>query len=217
MSRHFLPALRGRFGDWAYYSCLMSLRDLSERVTFAEEIHKSKGLSQLIQRQLKSGRSRDIAKYLKTNTERFFNSLVVAVYGGDPAWHQLDEIRPQKKSELDIAAVSEDAIASIGFLSFTGEEQLFALDGQHRLAGIQLAVKSDATLGEDEVSVIFVSHQNTEKGLRRTRRLFTTLNKTAKAVSKGEIIALDESDADTTPEEDIECGPICIEPTTLDR
>jgi len=28
----------------------------------------------------------------------------------------------------------------------------------------------------------------------RTRRLFTTLNKTAKAVTKGEIIALDEDD-----------------------
>ena len=46
----------------------------------------------------------------------------------------------------------------------------------------------------DEVSVIFVGHKDTQQGLERTRRLFTTLNKTARPVSKGEIIALDEDD-----------------------
>ena len=46
----------------------------------------------------------------------------------------------------------------------------------------------------DEISVIFVGHKDTKKGLERTRRLFTTLNKTARPVSKGEIIALDEDD-----------------------
>ena len=46
----------------------------------------------------------------------------------------------------------------------------------------------------DEVSVIFVAHKETENGLERTRRLFTTLNKTARPVSKGNIIALDEDD-----------------------
>lgn len=191
--RRYLPSLRGRFGDWAYYSCLMSLRELAVRVSFAQEIHTSKALSDLIQRELREGRSNDIATYLKTNKERFFNSLVVAVYGGDPAWHELDRISPQSP-DFDVKEVTEDAIASIGFLSFTGEEKLFALDGQHRLAGIQEALKEDSDLGDDEVSVIFVSHQKTVAGLRRTRRLFTTLNKTARPVTKGEIIALDESD-----------------------
>src|SRR5271166_2912291 len=129
MTRRYLPALRGLFGDWAYYSCLMSLQELAERVSFAEEIHKSKALSDMFQRQLKEGRSSEIAQYLKTNPERFFNSLVVAVYGGDPAWHQLDEIKPQG-GDIDPRDVSEGAVASIGFLSFTGEEKLFALDGR---------------------------------------------------------------------------------------
>lgn len=171
----------------------MSLREVGKRVKFAEDIHKNKQLSQLIQRELKRSRAQDIADYLKTNDERFFNSLVVAVYGGDPAWHQLDDVKAES-GDIDIDDVSSDAIASIGFLSFTGKERLFALDGQHRLAGIQLAIKEKPQLAEDEVSVIFVSHKDTENGIRRTRRLFTTLNKTAKPVSKGEIIALDESD-----------------------
>jgi len=78
MKRRFLPALRGIFGDWAYYSCLMSLTELSARVTFAKEIHKSKELSALIQRELKRTRAKEIAEYLQNNPERFFNSLVVA-------------------------------------------------------------------------------------------------------------------------------------------
>ena len=193
MARQFLPALRGVFGDWAYYTCLMSLADIAARVKFADQIHQSKALSDLIQRKLKDARADDIAAYLKSNPERFFGSLVVAVYGGDPAWHELDEIKPQHK-DFKASEVSEDAVASLGFLSFTGEEDLFALDGQHRLAGIQKAIVGQEELSEDEVSVIFVSHRKDAAGMRRTRALFTTLNKTAKPVNKSETIALDESD-----------------------
>ncbi|MEE4537305.1 MAG: DNA sulfur modification protein DndB, partial [Erythrobacter sp.] len=80
-------------------------------------------------------------------------------------------------------------------LYLAGGETLFALDGQHRLSGIKKAVSEKATVGEEQISVIFVSHKLSTAGRQRTRKLFTTLNKTAKAVNKSEIIALDESDA----------------------
>lgn len=195
MTRKYLPALRGRLGDWAYYSCLMPLGQLAARVGFVQDIHKSAALSDLIQRELKEGRSTEIARYLVTTEERFFNSLVIAVYGGDPAWHQLSDLRAATTgADFEVDAVDEDVIASIGFLSFTGREKLFALDGQHRLAGVKKAIAINAKLAEEEVSVIFVAHKTTRAGRIRTRRLFTTLNKTARPVSKGEIIALDESD-----------------------
>ena len=171
----------------------MQLGVLADRVSFANELHKNKALSQLIQRQLREGRSTEIAHYLNSNPERFFNSLVVAVYGGEPSWSALDAVRPNS-TDLDVNDLSEDAIASIGFLGLSGDEALFALDGQHRLAGIEEALKSNPALAKDEISVIFVAHGNDEKGLRRTRGLFTTLNKTARPVDKGEIIALDEAD-----------------------
>lgn len=193
MKRRYLPALRGIFGDWAYYSCVMSLREVADRVSFADEIHKSKELSKLIQRELRTSRTGDIANYLETEKERFFNSLVVAVYGGDPAWHGLSEVTPEA-DDFQADEVSEQALSTLGFLSLTGEEKLFALDGQHRLAGIQAAVKGSEEVADDEVSVIFVSHHNDRAGLIRTRQLFTTLNKTARRVSKGETIALDEAD-----------------------
>lgn len=188
-----LPALRGMMGDWIYYSCLMNLADLSNRVRYADEVHKNKSLSDMIQRQIKSNRGKQIADYLSTQPERFFNSLVVATYGGQPNWHALSNVKA--KSKDDLSGLKEEQIASVGFLTLQGDEKLFALDGQHRLAGIKKAIQDGLKQDPmDEVSVIFVAHKATAKGLERTRRLFTTLNKTAKPVSKGEIIALDEDD-----------------------
>lgn len=189
----YLPALRGHFGDWIYYSCLMPLEQVAGRVQFADEIHKSKKLSEMIQRELRKGRSRDIAKYLKTQPERFFNSLVIAVYGGEPAWHEFGNIKAEH-SDVSMGDIPESARHSVGFLSLTGEEKMFAVDGQHRLSGIKKAVAELAGLGAEEVSIVLVGHKGTAQGLRRSRRLFTTLNKTAAPVSKGEIIALDEDD-----------------------
>ncbi len=190
--RYYLPALRGRFGDWAYYSTLMPLNQVETRVDYADVIHVKRNLSDMIQRELKAGRAREIADYLLANQDRFFNSLVVAVYGGTPQWHPFDV----KPISMDIAVddLDETSRDSVGYLSLTGEEKLYALDGQHRLAGIKRALATDRSLEDQELSVIFVAHDNSPEGMRRTRKLFTTLNKHAKAVKKSEIIALDESD-----------------------
>lgn len=189
-----LPALRGVIGNWVYYSCLVGLDEIAQRVRFADEIHKSKQLSGMIQRKLQSTRSTQIANYIKTQPERFFNSLVVATYGGKPDWHAITSIN-SKASNNELSNVSEEVLESVGFLTFHGDEKLFALDGQHRLAGIKRAVQDGLPEDQtDEVSVIFVAHKVTPQGLEKTRRLFTTLNKTARPVSKGDIIALDEDD-----------------------
>ncbi len=191
-----LPALRGIMGDWVVYSCLMDIEALAARVHFAKEIHKNEFLSDMIQRQLKVGRSTQIAQYLKTQQERFFNSLVIATYGGQPNWHALSDVKSRSESkDNELENLSKETIASVGFLTLRGDEKLFALDGQHRLAGIKKAINDGLNQDPyDEVSVIFVAHKKTANGLRRTRRLFTTLNKTARPVSKGDIIALDEDD-----------------------
>lgn len=191
MEALFIPALRGIFGDWVYYSCLMPAQVVASRINYAEELHKSKKLSELIQREIKKKRGVEIAKYLETEKEKFFNSLVVAVYGGQPDWFEFG-ITSQNK-EVSVDDIPDYAIHSFGFIYMAGSEKLFALDGQHRLAGIK-KVFSDGKPIEDEISVILVAHKETLKGRERTRRLFTTLNKTAIPVSKGEKIALDEND-----------------------
>ena len=93
-----------------------------------------------------------------------------------------------------VSQEEEAAIESVGFLTLRGDEKLFPLDGQHRLAGIKRAMRDGVTHSDDAVSVIFLGHRNTADGLEATRRLFTTLNKTARPVSKSAVIALDEDD-----------------------
>lgn len=189
-----LPALRGIMGNWIYYSCLMSIEEIGKRVSYADEIHKNKKLSDMIQRSLKAVRSEQISEYIRTQDERFFNSLVVATYGGQPNWNAIDNLRSKGREDF-VGGLSEETVNSVGFLSLNGSEKLFALDGQHRLSGIKKAIRAGLDQDPpDDLSVIFVAHKTSPKGLQRTRRLFTTLNKTAKPVSKGDIISLDEDD-----------------------
>lgn len=171
------------------------MEQVAHRVNYAKEIHNSKKLSDLIQRELdEKTRAGQIGDYLIKNQDRFFNSLVVAVYGGDPDWHEFHTLRAVA-NDIDVEELPYSVRYGVGYLSFSGEEKLFAVDGQHRLAGIRNALKTNAELKQEELSIIVVAHHTDERGMRRTRKLFTTLNKTAQPVSKSEIIALDEADA----------------------
>lgn len=189
-----LPAIKGVMGNWVYYSCLMQLSEVSDRIRFADEVHTHNRLSEMIQRSIDKTRIQEISDYIRLQPQRFFNSLVVAVYGGQPNWHALFNIR-NKESDHLLAKLRPETMNSVGFLTLRGDEKLFALDGQHRLAGMK-AIKESGfqPASDDEISVILVSHEESPAGLVRTRRLFTTLNKTGRKVTKGDIIALDEDD-----------------------
>lgn len=189
-----LPSLRGSFGSWIFYSCLMPIDELSTRVRFAEEIHPDKALSELIQRRLTGARAKQIASYLASAPDRFFNSLVLATYAGAPEWLEVGNLRSSSQPNI-LKEISERARDSIGFLRLSGAEKIFALDGQHRLAGIRQALADGTKLEDELVPVLIVGHKKDKAGKQRTRRLFTTLNKTAIPVQKADIIALDEDDA----------------------
>jgi DNA sulfur modification protein DndB len=191
--RIFLPSLQGRFGDWLYYIALMSLDELKARVSYARELQNNVRLSDFIQRRLDDAKRKgEIAEFLLENSDRFFNSVVVGVHGGDPQWHPLDvQVRTAAHKLEDIKEADREVV---GYLELVGTERLFALDGQHRLAGIREALNREPRIGKDQISVIFVSHKDTALGKRRTRNLFIMLNKRAVPVKRPDIIALDEVD-----------------------
>lgn len=191
-----LPALQANFGDWVYYSVIMPLSEVKERIGFAREIHSNERLGELIQRQLQDygsrgfNRANQIAQYLTTNDARFFNSIVVGIYGGNPLWHPF-MVEPHtnfSKEKLDYLEAKD----RVGFLELQGDEQMFAIDGQHRVAGIKRALDTDDYKNEDTLTVLFVSHKNSIEGIKRTRRLFVDLNKHSIPVGKKDIIILDE-------------------------
>lgn len=186
--------MRGVMGDWIYYVTLLPFSEACERIKKTDEVHKSHLLREMIQRAL-TPRSKTIATYLKSQPQRFFNAVVIGVYGGQPEWHGIQV----KQSEFfDPSTLSDRVAESLGILTLRGDEKLFAIDGQHRIEGVkeyrrEIGEKRLSEL-EDEICAIFVAHSNTPTGLQRTRRLFSTLNRYAKPVSFSEIIGLDEDD-----------------------
>jgi len=196
-----LPCLKGRIGDWLYYSSTISFKEIANRVKLPSEIDKKYNdptlrLGEWIQRDISKKRIEPITQYLINQKERFFNSIVLGIYDGEPSWQELqikveNELIDNRLSEKELRHFSE----TFGILTLNGEESIFAIDGQHRIMGIRNAKNSNPKKFEyDEVSVIFIAHKTDDNGRQRTRRLFSTLNRYAKPVNKGEIIALSEDD-----------------------
>ena len=214
MKNELIPALRACMGDWVYYVTFLRMEQIAERISIAQEIHSSKVLKDMIQRQI-TDRSKQISDYLLKQPQRFFNALIVGVYGGSPDWYELD-IRTNHL--FDAEALPRELDGVLGFLRLDGTEILFAIDGQHRVEGIKQALQENAELKQEEVSTIFVAHRNDPVGMERTRRLFTTLNRYAKPVSKSEIVALDEDDIlAITTRELVEKHPLFQEKISLSK
>lgn len=189
-----LPALKGIIGDWVYYVTLLPFREVRKRIRRTRDIHEARELEDWLQRDL-TDRGDEIADYLAIQKECFFNGVVVGVYGGAPQWYPLSL---QPSTFLDPITVGESVEAGMGILKLTGNEKLFALDGQHRVEGVKRLVDR---IGEeafekrpDELCAIFVAHKKSHSGMQRTRRLFSTLNRRVQPVSFTELIILDEDD-----------------------
>ena len=177
-----IPAIRGVIGNMVYYTTTLTFNQVAERVKkIDDELHTSTSLKEQLQRALTSN-YQSISDYIISQKEHFFNSLVLAIYDGDPEWN-----------EMEVNFKGEDYY-SMGFLKLNGEEKIFPVDGQHRVEGIKDALKRSPKLGEESISVILIGHHKNKAGMEKTRRIFSTLNRYAKPVSPGDIIALDEDD-----------------------
>lgn len=178
-----IPAIRSKMGIWFYYVSSLSFENVAQYVSpIDDELHHSELLSGMIQRSI-TFNYKNIANYLETQEERFFNSLILAVYNGQPKWN---EIRTQDED-------GEDNY-NLGIITLTNDVKIFPVDGQHRVAGIKKAIEDNPDMKSERVPVIFIGHSTDEIGMQRTRRMFSTLNRYAKPVSLRDIIALDEDD-----------------------
>jgi DNA sulfur modification protein DndB len=178
-------------GDWWYYVTTMTFDEVRSRVKKVDDIHERRELKTWIQRELRPERLAQISEYLRSQKQHFFNAIVVGIYRGEPDWYPIQVGRNLAMPTLRPPERSRD---SFGFLYLNGEEEIFAIDGQHRVEGIKSAIGHKTSLTTDQQCMIFVAHTETEKGRARTRRLFSTLNKYARPVSKGELVALSEDD-----------------------
>ncbi len=178
-----LPAIRAKIGTWTYYMSTMTFEQVANRVEkIDDQLHKSNSLKELIQRSLTKN-FESIKEYINNQPERFFNSIVLAVYDDSPNWVEVE------------LKYEDEEYFNLGFLDFSGTEKLFPVDGQHRVEGIKAALKENDDLKNEQIGVLFIGHSKDEIGMQKSRRLFTTLNRYAKPVTMDDIIALDEDDS----------------------
>ncbi len=181
-----LPAIKTKMGDWTYYTSTMTFAQIKELVDpMDDEIYQSDSLKEALQRSI-TDNYLNIKNYILYQPEHFFNSLVLAIYDGRPNWIEV---------ELELEG---ETFYNLGFLTLDGNENIFPVDGQHRVEGIKAALSKPEDYEKfknEKISVIFVGHQNDETGTQRSRRLFNSLNRYAKPVSMTDTIILDEDDS----------------------
>lgn len=191
-----IPVIRGKIGNWCYYAGTMTFAQVSNRVDPSiNELFPASCLDELLQRNL-TDNYKDIKEYIENESERFFNSLILALYDGDPQW-------------LEVEFNGEfNSVYNVGFLDLPEDVIIFPVDGQHRVAAIKNALSDNPELATEQVPVIFIAHQNDPDGRRRTRKLFSTLNRRAKPVGENAQIALDEDDVNAIIVRELinECG-----------
>ena len=177
-----IPAIRGKIGNTVYYCTTLTFKQVGEMVKRVnDELHTANSLKEQIQRSLTDNYIK-IKEYILNREDRFFDSLVLAVYDGDPMWKEV-------RYEID-----NETYYNVGLLELSGQEKIFPVDGQHRVEGIRAALAESEELGDEMVSVMLIGHQNTAEGREKSRRIFSTLNRYVKPVRLGDIIALDEDD-----------------------
>jgi len=194
------PAIKAKMGYWTYYIVRMTMSEVAKEVKLAHEFYEDTTLSAAIQRNLNKNRVRGpIVDFLRMRRDRFFSSLVVAAIGGQPKWQG---VAIDSSIVPSIFAESDTLSNSFGILSFDSRPTYYALDGQHRLAAIKRLVENEdgempEGFEEEQVSVLVVlrpADEDDKNWTSKYRRLFSSLNRYAKATDADTNIIMDEDD-----------------------
>lgn len=172
----YIPAIRARMGDIEYFSSIMTLGEAARLIQYVEEIDDwtSETPPELkLQRKLNVQRvEREMVPYLVQSPDHFYSALTV-------------EVRPAPSEDGPQPLVFEargdfPGGAAFGMLTLDGTESLYALDGQHRLKSIELAIRQRPELAREHIVVVLVPF----RAVVRSQTLFSDLNRYARPTSK---------------------------------
>jgi len=164
MSDFSLPALAGNMGDRTFYLTIMSLQVAAR---LFEPTSATLPPELRAQRPLAEKRIPEIAQYLvEKESDWVFGSLTVSFDG--------ESNYSNAKQELTLDAETEFVI----------------VDGQHRLAAIQRAIRDDPILRKQQIGVMLIPFES----LDRNQQIFSDLNRTVQKTSRSLDILYDHDD-----------------------
>ena len=203
---------RGKLGSTEYFLGKMPAGQLIDTVGLAAEMPEWEGMTadEKMQREPDINRvCNEIVPYFTNDNDRFFGCVVVDIYQG------YDDViyEPITNIVKDLPAAYQVPLQDVGFLTFPGKERLIALDGQHRILAMKIAIKGNTAipvgllkgkkptaqmmalephpdLASEEISVIFVKHTDTTK----IRKIFNKINKYARQTGRGDNIITSDDD-----------------------
>lgn len=149
---HF-PAVRGTQAGREYYISMVPLKLLSRLFPSDDELVLPEFRAQ---RRINEARIPEIKKYILDNRDTYVFSALSASIDGEFKFTSYDD------SDVGVFEVDMESVFLIN-------------DGQHRKAAIEAAMKEDATLEKETISIVFFS----DEGLERSQQMFTDLNKHA--------------------------------------
>ena len=164
-----VPATRGRMGTTEYYTATLPFGAVTKLFTFDPDQMLELAPENRSQRALKKKRIPEISAYILDHQDYIFSAITVSVDSDAVEFHPVDGAK------------------DIGVLVLPLEAQYVVNDGQHRVAGISEALRSDSRLAKDTISVVVLP----DGGLERSQQIFSDLNRTVHKTSKSLDILFD--------------------------
>lgn len=202
------PAIKGKIGTNYYYVVEMTAKKAAELLTIPKEIKgwEDLAIEEKYQREINYKRVRnDIYKYLYTDPDRFFGSLIVAV---DKLTN--DDFEPVSDLVTKMPKAYRNEASHIGMLTLQDDGLIVPIDGQHRLAGLKFAIQGrdengkdiadhkhdQAKVEEDMISLIMLPINLADKNdIKKARKIFTKLNKYARPTNSSQNLITDDDDS----------------------
>ena len=204
-----IGCIRAKLGSTVYYITKMTAGQLISNVGFAKEMPEWDSMSadEKMQRSLDVNRVvNDLVPYILEDPDRFFGCIIVDIYQGFEGlvFESVGNVVP------NLPAAYKQPLQDMGFLTLPGNERLIALDGQHRLHSLKVAIqglvglpasvtkispswnslKPHPELAGEEISVVFVEHTDTTK----IRKIFNKVNRYARQTSRADNIITSDDD-----------------------
>ena len=130
-------ALKSRMGNRDCYTVKMRMKTVANEVGFASEMCGSKLIKKALRKNPEEGQEiNEFIDYLAQSEDRFFLPIVVVVLGGNPLFYPVEISSGPLASMFNTPRIDD----SLGIVTFNGDQQFFALNGQHRLKAIKALV-----------------------------------------------------------------------------
>ena len=154
------PAMRGHMGKRDYFVAMVKLSLVPKLFKFRDWAELP--AEQRAQRVIQKNRIPEITQYILDNEDGYLFSSLTASYRCQPDFQPFADH------------------SDIGVLEIPFEADLVINDGQHRRAAIEEALKENAGLGDETISVVLFPWED----LDRMQQMFSDLNRTARTTSK---------------------------------